>query len=405
MGYLRLLSAPIPRLVWGGQLCSTVGDKLYYLAAAWVTWRLTGSPAAVGTVAAFSAIPLIIVGIAGARLVNRGHRFRLLIALDLARAAAVLVVPLISATGELAVWHLALVGMVLSALDSIFRPALKSTLPVLVEGEHLQPFVGLMDLTDRLARIVGPGGAGLLLAVIPEIHLFTVDAASFVVSALSLAAVARRANMPVAPPVARQTMGRAIRDGLGYVGRHETLRVAISLRMIANALWALLTIGMPVIVSARFHDDIGGYGAMIAAFGAGTLVGSLVIGNVGVGDHLLAVGFLAWVIVGVGFVAVAAAPALPIAVLATALIGLGTPLAIVPVDTFIGQRVPQELRARVYAVRYVAVEGVAILALLPAGLLLERLPVDRALGPAGVALALLSALAAIAFRSRRHAGS
>lgn len=394
MGYLRLLHAPVPRLVWVGQLCSTVGDKLYYLAAGWVTWRLTGSPAAVGTVAALSAIPLIVAGIAGSGLVDRGNRFHRLIAIDLAQAAVVLVVPLISATGELAVWQLASVGMVLSALDSIYRPALKATLPALVEAKQLQPFVGLMDLTDRLARIVGPGAAGLLLVVVPEIHLFTLDALSFLLSAVTLAVIARRTNLPTAPILARQNKLRAVVEGLAYVGRHETLRLAIGLRVLANALWALLTIGMPIIVTGRFHSDIGGYGAMVGAFGVGTLVSSLVIGNVHVGDRLLALGFVAWAIVGVGFAAVAAAPTLSIAVAATAFIGLGTPLAIVPIDTFIGQRVPESMRARVYALQFVGVEGIAILALLPAGLLLDRVPVDGALGTAGVALAVLAAATA-----------
>ena len=401
MGYLRLLHAPVPRLVWVGQLCSTVGDKLYYLAAGWVTWRLTGSPAAVGTVAALSAIPLIVAGIAGSGLVDRGNRFHRLIAIDLAQATVVLVIPLISATGELAIWQLAIVGMLLSALDSIYRPALKATLPALVEAKQLQPFVGLMDLTDRLARIVGPGAAGLLLVVVPEIHLFTLDALSFVLSAVTLAMIARRTNLPTAPILARQNKLRAIREGLAYVGRHETLRVAIGLRVLANASWALLTIGMPIIVTGRFHSDIGGYGAMVGAFGVGTLVSSLVIGNVHVGDRLLALGFVAWAIVGVGFAAVAAAPTLSIAVAATAFIGLGTPLAIVPIDTFIGQRVPESMRARVYALQFVGVEGIAILALLPAGLLLERVPVDGALGTAGIALAVL-AVAIAAFHHRRH---
>jgi len=402
VGYLRLLRAPVPRLLWGGQLGSAIGDKLYYLAAGWVTWRLTGSPVAVGAVAALSAIPLIAAGIAGASLMDRGDRFRRLIGLDLAQGAAVMIIPLLSAIDALAVWHLALVGMVLSGLSAVHRPALKATLPALVEREQLQPFVGLMDLTDRLSRIVGPGAAGLLLVVIPEVHLFTLDAASFVLSAVALAAIARRARLPTTQSAPREGMGHDILEGWSYVGRHPTLRVVIGLRIFANALWALLTIGMPIIVTARFHGDLGSYGAMVGAFGVGTLVSSLVVGNLRVGDRLLSLGFLAWVIVGVGFAAVAFAPSLPLAVVALTLVGLGTPLAIVPIDTFIGQRVPASMRTRAYAVQFVAVEGTAILALLPAGLVLERVSVDRALGTAGVALALVAAFAAVAFRDQRN---
>jgi hypothetical protein len=53
--------------------------------------------------------------------------------------------------------------------------------------------VALTDSTDRLARVLGPGSAGLLLLVMPEIHLFSLDAGTFGVSAAALAFVARRA--------------------------------------------------------------------------------------------------------------------------------------------------------------------------------------------------------------------
>lgn len=397
MRYLVLLRQPVSALLWGGQLASTVGDRLYYLAALWVAYRLTGSPAAVGAVAMLSAVPLVIVGIAGIAIGDRWDRFRLLITLDLARAVLVLLLPLLDLLGVLSIWHLALVGMALSGLEALFRPTLKAALPSLVPKEQVASFVGLMDVTDRLARILGPGSAGLLLVVIPEIHLFTLDALSFAVAALSIAAVARLAPTGDATLV-REGAARAIAAALDYVRREPTLRLALAVRIAANALWAVFAIGTPLMVAGRFGGDLGGYGAMVGAYGAGTLASNLIVGNIRLGDRLLHVGFLGWAAVGSGFVAVALAPSLAVAVMAAAWIGVGAALAIVPTDAYIAESVPDVLQRRVYALQFTAVEGVAVGAFLPAGLLLEHVSLELALSLSGVLLSILALAALLATR-------
>ena len=66
---------------------------------------------------------------------------------------------------------------------------------------------------------------------------------------------------------------------------------------------------------------------------------------------------------------------------------------IIPTDILIAQSVPEALRRQVYTLQHVAVEGVAVAAVLPAGVLVERLSVGTALALAGGALATLSLLA------------
>jgi hypothetical protein len=71
--------------------------------------------------------------------------------------------------------------------------------------------VSLLDSTDRLARILGPGAISLLVVIVPEIRLFSLDAASFVVSAFCLGRVLRHAR----PPRPRRTV-RLSHDPLSW---------------------------------------------------------------------------------------------------------------------------------------------------------------------------------------------
>src|SRR5579875_384404 len=189
MRVLRLLRRPVPLALWLGQLCSVSGDKLYAMAVLWLVLQLTGSANLMATVSVAESVPYVLVGFLGAGLIGRSRRLRMMMRLDLLSAAAVVCIPVAFLLGVHSFALLVSVAVVLSALSALFDPALQAVLPDLVPRESLQPMIALADSTNRLARVLGPGSAGLILLLLPEIHLFTLDAASFLVSAAALALV------------------------------------------------------------------------------------------------------------------------------------------------------------------------------------------------------------------------
>ncbi|MGH8886983.1 MAG: MFS transporter, partial [Egibacteraceae bacterium] len=91
-------------------------------------------------------------------------------------SAAVGALPLLWHADAGGVLALLIVAAVLGVLGAVFDPNLGALVPELVERERVQQVTGLLDLTGRIARVAGPGSAGALLLVLPEIHLYTVDA-------------------------------------------------------------------------------------------------------------------------------------------------------------------------------------------------------------------------------------
>src|SRR4051794_39671751 len=184
MGVLRVLRQRHLAILWVGQVLSALGDQLYDIAVLWIAVQLVGGAA--GLVAAAGRGASLVCGLLGGVYADRWNRRTIMIAVDLIRAGVVGTLPVLAGLGVLQLWHLAAVAVVVDGLDALFTPALQASLPALSgDRQTLQAAGGMMDVPQRLARVLGPGLAGLIIGVLPLTHFFTLDAASFVISALA----------------------------------------------------------------------------------------------------------------------------------------------------------------------------------------------------------------------------
>ncbi len=212
ISYLTLLRRPPTLLLWLGQFVSTAGDWLYLMAAAWMTYKVTGSPAAMSA--------------------------------DLVRGLLVAVLPALYYLHMLRPWVLAVFGLVLGTFYSFFWPALQATLPGLVRGpDELRAINGLVDFTNRLGRIAGPGLTALT-AFIPLVHFFSLDAGSFLLSAGAFVLILRRWPPATAVP-AGERQPIAFRDlllGWRFAVSDRVLRTVLAVRGLNNFFWAFYII-------------------------------------------------------------------------------------------------------------------------------------------------------------------
>jgi MFS family permease len=398
MRVVRLLRQPVSLAVWLGQLFSVTGDKLYAMAVLWLVLQLTGSAKLMAAVSVAESVPYVLAGFLGAGLIARAAKLRAMITLDLLSATVVALIPLTYLLGVRSIAPLVLAAAAASALEALFDPALQSVLPEIVPRDDLQPMVALTDSTDRLARVLGPGTAGLLLLVIPEVHLFSLDAATFLVSAAALAFVARRAAS--APATTRAQPVSKLLDGLREARRRPSLRVGLAVRGSCNLAWPAFTIGLPFDLAHRLHTGLASYGLLLGIFGAANLAGNLLSGSPRVGRHLLTVFCLSWSLVGAGFLALAIAPTLALAALATAWTGIFTPLANVSMDTHIATVVPSHRLPRVYALQRITVAAASALGAVVAAAAIDATSAGPVIAAAGAWMILTATLAAASCHSR-----
>ncbi|MYX39067.1 MULTISPECIES: MFS transporter [unclassified Streptomyces] len=132
-----------------------------------------------GLVAVAESVPYIVMGTVGRRLMDRFASLRALAAVDASRIVFVALLPVAWAVFGLP--GMLVLAVAVGAAGAVFDPNLGALVPDLVRPSEVQAVYGLLDLAGRVARIAGPGTAGVLLAVMPQSAMFWLDAATFAV--------------------------------------------------------------------------------------------------------------------------------------------------------------------------------------------------------------------------------
>jgi hypothetical protein len=224
---------------------------------------------------------------------------------------------------------LVVVAVVLGAFTVLFQPALQSSLPSLVHGpEDLHATNALIDATARIARAVGPGLAGALAARIALRHFFTLDAVSFAVSAGAFFSLGGRFAWPAAGGRHDAPRGivREAAVALSYVRDTPPVAWAFAALFGVNLAWACaFAVGAPLFAARVLGEDVGAYGFLIAAYGVGNIASNLVLGSIPMRRPLRTI-FVGKLVHGLGFVVLAAAPSLPVALAGAALSAVGGPM-------------------------------------------------------------------------------
>jgi len=198
---------------------------------------------------------------------------------DVARGASVTTVAVLTATGHIRLWELVAMSVVFGVADSFFGPASYAVVPELLESEQLVQGNALNSTSSQMANgFLGPAIGGTIVGAIGTAWAFGIDAASFCVSALSLALMHRRPR-PVSEP---STFIDDAREGIRYVKSERWLWLTLIAAGIAN-LTGLAPLGVlvPLLVRETLHSSPFGLGMIFAAGGIGGVLASLIVARLG----------------------------------------------------------------------------------------------------------------------------
>ncbi len=332
---LRPLAIRRVSLLWGGLTLSAVGDQFYAVALVWVAVSAFG-PAA-GYLTALQAA----CGLAAALLVGRWadhwDQARALVGADVARAAVLLlVVGWWLGSGGPPPAGLGLAILVLAVGEAVFDPALAATLPVLLPSPRLLPAANaLFDTTDRSARLVGPGLVAILAAMVPVAQFFTLDAASFLLSAGAVLALGR-VDVPAAR--VRSSLLGGIGHGFAVVRQHRLLWSILLWKGGIGSFWYVAYyLALPLAIEHAHiagpgGTGLGAYGLVISAYGCTNLLSTLVVGSRDLPAHPGRMVFIGSLISGLGTVGLAlgAGAGLPMLLGAAAVGAVGGPMSDIP---------------------------------------------------------------------------
>lgn len=355
MTMLKVLRTPHLAILWSGQLLSAIGDQCFSVAIIWITTHLLGSAA--GLVSALGSLAALLAGLPGGVLADRWPRLRTMISTDLLRAGLVGLLALLAVSNTLQIWQLIFLSVSLEMLGTLFDPALIASLPLLTsDSKQLYATNALMDSTQRMARIVGPGLTGLFLLILPLTHFFTLDAVSFALSALSIFMLVSFFPDRKILAIGQNAQGvepifANIRIALQLLRAHRSLAWALGSLCLANIAWsAIYMIGLPLLVARMPGTNAGTYGLIIAAYGVGNVLSLFLTGNLA-HTRNLSLMFGGKIVLGLGFLLIGFASTPAFVLIGAIIAAFGTPVGDLILLTIIQTDFPAEHVGKMYSLR------------------------------------------------------
>ncbi len=383
------------RLFWAGSLIANLGLWIQTIALGWLVYTLTRKASWLGTVSFVGNAPMLVLGLVGGAIADRMSRSGIMIASLLVLAASALTLSALAAFDQVTIWRVIALAVVTGTANALYSPAMHSSIPSLVEEGDLLEAVSLNSVQFNLARAVGPAAAGLLYGAVGAAGCFALNAGGF----LLLAGVIGRLPLPARPAVVQPPLRRALREGLGYVKRHPVIGPAMTLAAVMSLFGFPYIIMMPALAHDLLGLDATGLGWLMAAIGAGAVIGGLMLslaGARGGAPWVTTAGSIAFGVCLLGFDRVRTLQAMTTLLM---LLGALQTVTIASLTTTIQMAVHDGMRGRVMSILTVVFFGLATMGGVIAGIMGDRIGVPRALAIGG----LITALAAIALAVRQRA--
>jgi MFS family permease len=382
------------RLLFTGQIISLFGDALTGVALAFAVLDI-GSATDLGYVFAAKTVPLVGFLLIGGVFADRLPRRVVMLTADVVRCGAQGAVAVLVLTHSAHIWEIVILQAVSGTASAFFNPASTGLTPLTVSPERLQQANALRGLSMASTGIIGAAVSGALVAGVGAGWALAVDAATFAVSAFFLAQL----QLPPHVKLAAQSFLGDLREGWREFASRTWVWVIVLAASIGNMMTSVFVV-LGAVISKDSLGGAGAWAAILAALGAGSLIGGVVSLQVRVrhplffGSSLL--GFLA---VPTALLAVRA----PVAVIAAGalLAGGGNMIFNALWETALQQHVPPAALSRVSAY-----DWFGSLAFQPLGLVIAG-PAAAAFG-AGTTLWIASggilamALLAVGTPSVRH---
>jgi hypothetical protein len=275
------------RLLAGGQFTSTIGDYCYAVALPWLVLSNRGGAILLGAVLACYGVPRTVLIPAGGVLADKLGSRTVMLAADAARCVLVAALAVLAARHTASLAALGPIAALIGAGEGLFIPASFAIMPSLLDGDRLAAGNAISTAAVQAGSLLGPALGGALVATTgASTWAFAIDAASFAVSALTLALIPPRPASVSVAAVTTETGGAAEAEGgetrgvLALLRRSRALQVILIVVIAANlAGGGMGEVALPSLAHAHF--GAAGYGSLLACFAAGGVIGTLAAARTG----------------------------------------------------------------------------------------------------------------------------
>ncbi len=269
------------RLFWTGQLISLIGTWMQTTGQAWLVLELTHSAWLLGLVGALQFLPVLILSLFGGVLADRLPKRTVLRFTQSFATLQAFVLWILVATGEVRLWHVLVLASLLGLTNSFDMPTRQAFVVEMVGREDLPNAIALNSSLFNMARILGPGLGGLIIAWLGVAPLFLLNALSFIPVIIGLFLIdnstlyAQVKRTPSEKNAQGQGTLQSLREGLAYVARTPSILLIITVIGVVSLFGINFNVVLPLFATDVLHVGAVGFGFISSAFGFGSLCSAL----------------------------------------------------------------------------------------------------------------------------------
>ncbi|KAA1427946.1 MFS transporter [Nocardioides antri] len=380
---------------------STFAGGVWVVALVWEVIRIGGGASQLSVVSTAGAVGVLLPALLGGVVADRVPQKLILLAVAALELTGMAVVALLSWTDQTEVWHLAVVSFATGMGLAFYYPAYSAWLPALVPEEDLMAVNGFEGMVrPTVGQALGPGLAGVVVGGVSTSAALGLAAGFHLVGLLVLATVpltAVRRKEPddeAADSPAVATVLSDMREGFVYMVRTPWLLATL---LFASIMILAMMGPFEVLIPFLIKDTLGGgpgdHAVVMAAFGIGGAVGSMVMASIRMPRRYLTWMNLMWGFGALPFLVMGFAGEVWVVAVAAFVLGAFFSAPMVIWGTLLQRRVPPHLLGRVASLDFFVSVSLMPISMALAGPVSEWIGLQTTFAIAAIVPGIAAALA------------
>jgi len=272
------------RLIWYGQIFSSMGQWMDEVTRGWLMYQLTNSTVQLGLVIGIQAIPFLFLSPLAGGTADRYSRKTQVVWAQSVNGLLYALTALLICTGWIRSWHLYVTAFLMASVQAFMLPARTAMISDAVPRHCLTNAIGLSSIVWNLARSTGPALAGVLIAALGTGNTYYIQAAIFFLATywtVKLSPVLPFAAKTNGYPVQKESFAQSIIEGWKFSWRNEAVRMGVITVMLLSLFMIPFRTLLPVFARDILKIGATGQGLLLTAMGFGALCSSVLIATTG----------------------------------------------------------------------------------------------------------------------------
>jgi MFS family permease len=271
------------RLIWYGQIFSSMATWMDQVARGWLIYELTDSAFQLGLVRGIQAIPILLLSpLAGSTADRYSRKMQVLVA-QLVDGLLYGVIALLIFTGQIQPWHVYVTAFGMSIVWTFQQPSRAAMVGDAVPVNQLTNAVGLNSIVFNVARSAGPALAGFLIALFGTAGSYTAQAIFYLLA--TVWTIQLRSDRPSprshGARADKESLGQSIIEGWKFSWRNEAVRASLLIVVSASLFIIPFMTLLPVFARDVLKVGATGQGLLLSAMGVGALCSSILLASFG----------------------------------------------------------------------------------------------------------------------------